>query len=47
MFRECIEDAKKITDSKIIKVALGLFDKRASHVVFLKEKKCKEKFDSS
>ena len=45
LMRECIEDAKKIDDSKFIEIALTLFDKRASHVVFLKESKCKEKFD--
>ena len=43
---ECIEDAKKIDNSKFIEIALTLFDKRASHVVFLKESKCKEKFDA-
>lgn len=45
LMKECIEDAKKINDSKFIEIALTLFDKRASHVVFLKESKCKEKFD--
>ena len=43
---ECIEDAKKIDNSKFIEIALTLFDKRASHVVFLKGSKCKEKFDA-
>lgn len=46
LMKECIEDAKKIDDSKFIEIALTLFDKRASHVVFLKESKCKEKFDA-
>ncbi|MAG16098.1 hypothetical protein CMO88_03485 [Candidatus Woesearchaeota archaeon] len=47
LFKDCVEDAKKVDDAGSISIALGLFDKRASHVVFLKEKKCKEKFEAS
>ncbi|MBU0980636.1 MAG: hypothetical protein KJ709_07540 [Nanoarchaeota archaeon] len=53
LFSECIEDAKKIMESSRLKpfqsnlvdIAITLFDKRASHVVFWKESKCREKFD--
>ena len=54
LFKECIEDAGKIIADRnlksyqtdIISIASNLFDKRVSHVVFLKENKCKEKFES-
>lgn len=49
---ECIQEAKAIAikngmneDQNIINLARALFDKRASHEVFWKEKKAKEKFD--
>ena len=50
---ECIEDAKKIAKNKnlkdfqsdIIEIATSLFDKRASHEIYWKENKAKEKFD--
>ena len=50
----CIEDAKKIIkdanlknyQSDVIEIASSLFDKRASHVAFFKEERCKEKFDT-
>lgn len=53
LMQECIEDAKGITDRKNLKrfqtdmmnVAIALFDKRASHAVYWKENKAKEKFD--
>ena len=53
LMKECIADAKKIFLDKelkdyqtdIIHVALALFDKRASHHVWWKEKSAKEKFD--
>lgn len=49
----CVDDAKKIIDGKglkyyqadIIKLAVALFEKRASHHVYVKERRCKEKFD--
>ena len=54
LMKECIEDAKKIFSEKdlkpyqtdIIHTAIALFEKRASHTVFWKESKAKEKFDS-
>ena len=53
LFKECIEDAKSIligkglneSNSDIIRVAVALFEKRASHEVYWKENKAKEKFD--
>ena len=53
LFKECIEDAKSIligkglneSNSDIIKVAVALFEKRASHTVYWKESKAKDKFD--
>jgi len=51
--KQCIEDAKHIIESKNLKtyqtdmitVAIALFEKRASHIVYWKEEKAKEKFD--
>jgi hypothetical protein len=51
---QCIDDARSIVQEKkllesqeiLAKIATHLFEKRASHVVFFKEKKAKEKFDS-
>ena len=53
LFRECIEDAKKIMQEKSLKdyqtdlvhIAISLFEKRASHSIYWKESKAKEKFD--
>ena len=53
IMNECINDARiiakenKLFESQqgIIKIATSLFDKRASHEVFFKEQKTKEKFD--
>ena len=53
LMKECIEDAKKIFDEKnlkryqtdLIRTAVALFEKRASHSVYWKERKAKEKFD--
>jgi hypothetical protein len=50
---ESVEDAKAIMDKKglkdyqtdLVNIAIALFEKRASHAVFWKEKKTKEKFD--
>ena len=33
------------TEENVTKIAIALFEKRASHLVFLKENKTKEKFD--
>jgi hypothetical protein len=49
---ECLQDAKTLviksginTDENRAQVAIALFEKRASHVIFWKESKAKEKFD--
>ena len=50
---QCIEDAKKIMANKslkpyqtdLINIAIALFEKRASHSVYWKERKAKDKFD--
>ncbi len=54
IMKECIDDAKACIEEKgfkgfkedILKVAVPLFEKRASHSVYWKESKCKEKFDA-
>ena len=53
VMQECIDDAKSLIEEKgfkgfkedILKVATKLFEKRASHEVYWKENKAKEKFD--
>jgi hypothetical protein len=53
LMEECVEDAKKIIDSKklnkyqtdMVNIAIALYDKRASHSIYWKENKAKEKFD--
>jgi len=53
LMKECIDDAKGLIEEKgfkgfkedILKVATTLFEKRASHEVYWKENKAKEKFD--
>lgn len=53
VMHECIEDAKIIVKEQklfenqnhVTRIANALFDKRASHAVFFKEKKTKQKFD--
>jgi hypothetical protein len=53
LMKECLDDAKKIfLESKlkdyqtnVISIAVALFEKRASHVVYWKESKAKDKFD--
>ena len=53
LFGECIQDAKSVliekslneSGSDIINVAISLFEKRASHSIYWKENKAKEKFD--
>lgn len=53
LMNQCIEDAKSILikkglmsdDLSIVDVAIALFEKRASHSIYLKERKAKEKFD--
>ncbi|MBD3313037.1 hypothetical protein GF345_01200 [Candidatus Woesearchaeota archaeon] len=53
LMRKCIDDAKKLMDkegmaeyqSDVLGIALALYRKRASHVVYWKDRRCKEKFD--
>ena len=53
LMKACINDARAIItetelkpfQTNIVQVAIALFEKRASHVVFHKENKTKEKFD--
>jgi len=53
LMEECIKEAMVIMShaglkeyqSDVISIANSLFEKRASHVVFWKERRCKEKFD--
>jgi len=53
LFKECIDDAKAIMQDKSLKdyqtdlihIAISLFEKRASHSIYWKENKAKEKFD--
>ena len=49
---ESIQEAKALaikngmnSNSTVTRMAIALFEKRASHIVFLKESKAKEKFD--
>lgn len=50
---QCLDDAKHIaiknginTDENQVMLAIALFEKRASHEIFWKESKAKEKFDA-
>ncbi|MFW5745955.1 MAG: hypothetical protein ACOCWQ_00200 [Nanoarchaeota archaeon] len=53
LMSQCIDDAReiilkqgmKVFDANIIQIALGLFEKRASHEVYFKEACAKQKFD--
>ena len=49
---ECLEDARVLaikngvnTDENRVQLAIALFEKRASHPVFWKESRAKDKFD--
>jgi len=49
---DCLREAKSLAiknhvndDGNVVMLALGLFEKRASHIIFVKENKAKEKFD--
>mgnify|MGYP001168161758 CR=1 FL=1 len=54
LMKECIDDARallaekglKAYETSIISTASSLFEKRASHSVYFKERKAKEKFDN-
>ncbi|MBS1267022.1 MAG: hypothetical protein MAG795_00993 [Candidatus Woesearchaeota archaeon] len=53
IMKECIDDSKELFGKKelkqyqtdLINVAIALFEKRASHTVYWKESRAKEKFD--
>ncbi len=53
LFKECVQDAQKIVSelelkgyqTDTISIAIALFDKRASHSVYHKENKAREKFE--
>jgi len=53
LMRQCLDDARAIVQEKrllenqqiLADIAIALFEKRASHDVFNKENKAKEKFD--
>ena len=53
LIKECIDEAKKILAEKgfkfyqsdVVNLAVSLFEKTASHSVYHKENKAKEKFD--
>lgn len=53
LMNDCIRDAKRIIESQdlkkyqtdLVNIAIALFEKRASHEIYLKEAKAKEKFD--
>ena len=49
---QCIKEAKSLaiknqinTEENVTNIAIALFEKRSSHVVFWKENKAKDKFD--
>lgn len=54
LMKESIDDARKLMSEKnlrefqtnLIRIAIALFEKRASHTVYWKEEKAKEKFDA-
>lgn len=50
---ECLREAKALAiknsvndEANVVGIATALFDKHASHVIFWKENKAKEKFDA-
>lgn len=55
LMKECIEDAgiimkdktMKSFQSNLVDLAIALFEKRASHSVYYKEKRAKKKFDEA
>ena len=55
LMNECIDDAKSIIlqknlnkyQSDMVHIAIALFEKRASHSIYHKERKAREKFDSN
>ncbi len=55
LMKECIRDSKKIFgeeslqfyQSDVINVAIALFEKESSHVIYHKENKARDKFDKT
>lgn len=55
LMKECLDDAKIIAvdkglkpfETSVVNMAVALFEKRASHLVYFKEQKAKDKFDES
>ena len=55
LLKECINDAKTIAidrglkpfETSVVQLAIALFEKRSSHVVYHKEQKAKDKFDQA
>ncbi|MBL7054956.1 hypothetical protein ISS05_04330 [Candidatus Woesearchaeota archaeon] len=55
VMKDCIDDANQIIKEKnlkdyqtdLVNLAISLFEKRASHSIYWKESKAKEKFDES
>ena len=53
LMKECLADADKLVteldlkryQSNLVSIALALFEKRASHTIYYKENRAKEKFD--
>jgi hypothetical protein len=53
LLRQCIADARNVMidedlgnyNSQVINLAVSMFQKRASHAVFYKEKRCRLKFE--
>ena len=53
LMRNCLGEANKILSeinlkdyqSDVVQIAITLFNKKASHIVYWKERLCKEKFD--
>jgi len=50
---ECLKEAKALAiknsvndDRNVVSLAIALFEKKASHVIFWKESRAKEKFDN-
>jgi hypothetical protein len=54
LMKQCILDAKAVVQdsdlknyqSDVIELAIALFEKLSSHVVYAKERRCKDKFDA-
>jgi hypothetical protein len=54
LMAECLEDSKKVMkikglrafETNAVAIAIALFEKRASHTVFRKEQRARDKFDS-